>query len=126
MIRQLALSLLCGLLLTSCYFDNEEDLFQYVDQAGGGSCEVMTAEFTADIVPLLTAYCTRCHQDRRTDGNVNLEGYDRVIPYANDGSLLGSTKHEAGFAAMPPSGGLIPACDIQKLTVWIEAGAPNN
>ena len=125
MIRQLALSLLTGFLLTACYYDNEEDLFQYVDQAGG-DCEVMTAEFTADIVPILTAYCNRCHRDGRTDGNVNLEGYDRVSPYANDGSLLGATKHDASFAAMPPSGGLIPACDLQKLTVWIEAGAPNN
>lgn len=126
MIRKLALCLIGGLLLTSCYFDNEEDLFQYIDQAGGGNCEVMTAEYTADISPILTAYCTRCHRDGRTDGNVNLEGFDRVSPFANDGSLLGSTKHDAGFAAMPPSGGLIPACDIQKLTVWIEAGAPNN
>jgi hypothetical protein len=86
----------------------------------------MTAEFTSEIAPILTAYCNRCHQDSRTDGNVNLQGYDRVSPYANDGSLLGSTKHDVGFAAMPPSGGVIPACDIQKLTVWIEAGAQNN
>ncbi|WP_020567368.1 hypothetical protein [Neolewinella persica] len=125
MIRQLVLSLLSGLLLTACYYDNEEDLFQYVDQ-GSADCAVMTAEFTADIVPILTAYCNRCHRDGRTDGNVNLEGYDRVSPYANDGSLLGAAKHEAGYFAMPPSGGTIPACDLQKLTVWIEAGALNN
>ena len=125
MIRKLMLCLISGFLLTSCYFDNEEDLFQYVDQASG-DCEVMAAEYTADIVPILTAYCTRCHRDGRTDGNINLEGYDRVSPLANDGSLLGSAKHDAGFAAMPPSGGLIPACDIQKLTVWIQSGAPNN
>lgn len=127
MLRQIVLSLLTGLLLTACYYDNEEDLFQYVDQTGSGSsCEVMTAEFAADVTPILTAYCTRCHRDGRTDGNVNLEGYDRVSPYVNDGSLLGSAKHEAGFAAMPPSGGTIPACDIQKLSAWIEAGALNN
>lgn len=125
MIRILVLCLLGGFLLTACYYDNEEDLFQYVDQANV-DCEVMTAEYTADVVPILTAYCNRCHRDGRTDGNVNLEGYDEVSPYVNDGSLLGSTKHEAGFFVMPPSGGLIPACDIQKLTAWIEAGAPNN
>lgn len=125
MIRQLVLFILAGFLLTACYFDNEEDLFQYVDQAGG-DCVVMSAEFTADIVPILTAYCNRCHRDGRTDGNVNLERYDRVVPYASNGTLLGSAKHDAGFLAMPPSGGSIPACDLQKLSAWIEAGSPNN
>lgn len=85
-----------------------------------------SAAYTADVVPILTAYCTRCHRNGREDGGVNLEGYDRVDRYVADGSLLGSTRHAAGFAIMPPSGGMIPACDIEKLAVWIEAGAPNN
>ena len=82
--------------------------------------------YSTDIAPLLTSYCTRCHRVGRTDGNVNLEAYDRVLTYANNGTLLGSAGRQPGSSAMPPSGGSIPACDLQKLTAWVEAGAPNN
>lgn len=119
------LSTLFLFLLTACYYDNEEDLFQYVDQ-GSASCDATMVTYTTNIAPLLTAYCTRCHRVGRTDGNVNLEGYDRVLTYANNGSLLGTAGRQPGFSAMPPSGGSIPACDLQKLTAWVEAGAPNN
>ncbi|MBC6995378.1 hypothetical protein QWY85_00365 [Neolewinella lacunae] len=112
-------------LFTACYYDNEEDLFQYVAQ-DPASCEVTVVTYSADVGPLLTTYCTRCHRVGRTDGNVNLEGYSRVLPYVNNGALLGTAGRQPGFPAMPPSGGSIPACDLQKLTAWIEAGALNN
>ncbi|MFK7807941.1 MAG: hypothetical protein AB8F74_09105 [Saprospiraceae bacterium] len=107
----------------NCYYDNEEDLYQHVDQA---ECTATAATFTADIIPIMEAHCTRCHRNDRQDGNVNLEGYNNILPYVNDGSLYGTTNHESGYKVMPTSGVKIPFCEIEQLRLWIEAGALNN
>lgn len=114
---------LLAILLSACYYDNEEELFP---AQANVTCEATMATFVTDVSPILVTYCTRCHRVGRTDGGVNLEGYDQVLPFVNNGSLLGSVKHEGGFNAMPPSGGMIPGCDIQKISLWIDAGAANN
>ncbi len=112
-----------AVLWQGCYYDNEEELYQHVQDE---PCNVTTATYAADIAPILLAYCTRCHRNGREDGGVNLEGYDKVKPYVNDGSLFGTTNHDAGFSPMPPSTAKIPACDIEKMRLWIADGAPNN
>jgi len=109
--------------LNACYYDNQEDLFQYVQAV---ECNTVTANYTADLVPILVQHCFRCHRNGRTDGNVNLEGYNNVKTYADDGSLLGTTDHQAGFPIMPTSGIKIPACEIEVMRVWINEGALNN
>ena len=112
-----------GFLIQSCYYDNKENLYQYVQQE---DCTATTATFTADIAVILTTHCNRCHRNGREDGNVNLEGYNNVKPYVDNGSLYGTTNHEPGHNAMPTSGVKIPFCDIEKMRLWIEAGALNN
>lgn len=110
--------------MTSCYFDNTEDLYQYIQEVDCSS--VTTASYQVDILPLLTTHCYRCHRNDRQDGNVNLEGYQQLKPYLDNGALFGTTNHEAGWAVMPTSGVKIPACEIEKLRLWIEKGALNN
>ncbi|RME94840.1 MAG: hypothetical protein D6772_14025 [Bacteroidetes bacterium] len=110
--------------LTACYYDNEEELFQFVEEVDCSA--VVRATFSADIEPLLITHCIRCHRNGREDGNVNLEGYDRVKPYVQNGALIGTVNHEAGWPAMPPSGVKLPPCDIEKIRLWIADGAPNN
>ena len=118
------LLLFAGLwLLSSCYFDNEEDLFQNVQPE---ACDVVSATYSTDIFPLLENHCLRCHNNTRADGNVNLQGYNNLRPYAADGSLLGTTDHSPGYSVMPTSGVKIPICEIEQLRVWINAGFPNN
>lgn len=109
---------------TSCYFDNTEDLYQYIQEVDCSS--VTTASYQVDIAPLLTTHCYRCHRNDRQDGNVNLEGYEQLKPYLANGALFGTTNHETGWAVMPTSGAKIPACEIEKLRLWIEKGALNN
>lgn len=114
-----------GLLLVGCYYDNEEDLFIAIP-GSGGPCDSTAAMYSTTIAPIMTTYCTRCHRAGRTDGGVNVDGYSELLAHVNNGSLLGSIRHEAGFNPMPTSGSKIPACDIQKITAWIDGGAPNN
>ena len=119
----LALLFLCGILCRACYYDNEEDLYQFVQ---GETCTVTDATYAADIVPLLVAHCNRCHRNERQDGNVNLEGYSNVKPYVDNGSLFGTTNHEVGYSVMPTNGIKIPSCEIEKMRIWIENGALDN
>ena len=120
----LFLLFLAGILCRACYYDNEEDLYQFVQEA---DCTSTTdATFAVDVMPLLLTHCNRCHRDGRADGNVNLEGYNNVKPYVDDGSLFGTTNHEVGYSVMPTNGIKIPACEIEKMRIWIEKGALNN
>lgn len=112
-----------NIIFQSCYYDNQEDLYQFVQQQ---ECNSTTATFNTDIVPILTAHCNRCHRNGRQDGNVNLEGYNNVKPYADNGSLYGTTNHEANYPVMPTNGIKIPFCEIEKMRIWVENGAPND
>ncbi|RMF22345.1 MAG: hypothetical protein D6765_14385 [Bacteroidetes bacterium] len=109
------------LLLSGCYYDNKEDLYQFVDQ----SCEVAQATYAADVLPILELNCISCHNNGNPQGGVTLEGYDNCKQHVDNGSLLGSIEHASGYAPMPPGGRLAP-CDIQTIKTWIENGAPNN
>lgn len=111
-------------LLGGCYYDNEEDLYQYVQTADCSS--ITEGSYQTHIAPSIETNCLRCHNNTRMDGNVNLEGYENVVPYATDGSLFGAANHETGYAIMPPTGEKIPACDLEAMRLWVEAGAPNN
>lgn len=115
--------LLAGVLIAGCYYDNKEDLYQYVQQQ---ECNVTSAAYTADIVPLLKDHCYQCHRNERQDGNVNVEGYVNAKIYADNGSLYGTANHETGYSVMPTSGVKIPFCDLEKLRMWIENGALND
>ena len=110
-------------LLNSCYYDNKEDLYQYSQTE---PCVIASATFVSDIAPIMASECYSCHSNMDQQGNINLEGYDNVKKYVDDGSLLGSIEHTGGFSIMPPSGVKIPKCDIEKVQLWITDGALNN
>ncbi len=118
-----ALGFVFLLVNSSCYYDNKEDLYQYIIDE---ECTATEATFITDIVPIITDNCNRCHRNGREDGNVNLEGYNRVLPYAQNGQLLGTMDHAAGYSIMPPSGPKVSFCDIEKVKLWLDAGALDN
>ena len=109
--------------LSGCYYDSKEDLYQFIQAV---ECDVIEATYSADIVPILKTHCLRCHRNERQDGNVNLQGYTNAKQYADDGSLFGTTNHESGYSIMPTNGIKIPACQIEALRLWIDSGAPND
>ena len=109
--------------LGSCYYDNEEDLYQNITQQ---ECSILEARYAMDIVPILETHCIRCHRDGREDGNVNLQGYNKVKNYADNGSLYGSTNHDPAYAPMPTSAVKIPVCEIELIRMWVDNGALNN
>ena len=120
--------LLLSVAFSNCYYDNKEDLYQYnIIDNQSGACEITTVSYKNDIAPILNLQCNAaCHNANDRFGNVVLDEYNKVIPYVNNGKLMGTIKHEPGFIIMPTSGRKIPSCDIKKLDAWIIDGAKNN
>ena len=111
--------------MSSCYFDNRDDLYDVVIIPGEG-CEFGEISYAIDLIPTIDLFCNNaCHNTTDRQGNVILETYNNIQPYLNDGSFIGSIKYESEFNAMPP-GSQLNSCDISKLESWIAAGAPNN
>jgi hypothetical protein len=116
---------ICTLLIITCagcYYDKEEILYP-----APGACNTTNVTFGATINNLLTTYgCIGCHSGGVPSGNINLVGYSNVKSKITDGRLWGAINHLSGFSPMPQGGNKMNVCDINKIKVWIDAGAPNN
>jgi hypothetical protein len=104
---------------SSCYYDVEEELYQT-------TCNVDSVSFSKDVVPIITNYCISCHSQSLVLGGVNLSSYDNVIPYINNGSFIGSIKHQGGFSPMPQNQAKLTKCNISIIETWAANGAPDN
>lgn len=121
-----AVLLVClSLLLNSCYYDNEEDL--YPQQP----CDTTDYKYSTVIQPILSERCYQCHNNATAPsmGNgVSFEGHANLTQYLSFGEqfFLGAITHLPGYPQMPFGGAKIPDCEIQKIELWIAAGKPNN
>jgi hypothetical protein len=112
--------MLAGVVMISgCYYDNVTDLYP-------NGCNVIDVSYSDNIVPILDANCLSCHNGVSQQGGVILEGYEEVLPYVDNGKLLGSIRHDDGFEPMPLTGGKLSSCQIKKFESWIDAGALDN
>jgi len=82
--------------------------------------------FSADVQPILRASCFSCHGNGSSFGNVSCQTYDDVKGLANNGSLIGSISHAAGFTAMPINAPKLNDCNIDVVRTWVQEGAKNN
>jgi uncharacterized membrane protein len=91
-------------------------------------CDTTNVTFTTSIMPIITLKCKGCHSGTNPSGSIALTNYTQVKATVTSGTLMGSILHQAGYVAMPQPVGSdqLPDCDIQKLQIWIAAGAPNN
>lgn len=105
---------------SSCYYDVEEELYPSIE------CATLDMSYQSDILPILMADCYACHSASANFGNVTIEGYDALVRYANDGSLLGVIKHASGYSPMPKGGAKLLDCEIAKIETWINDGALDN
>lgn len=109
----LILSVLSGITLQQCYYDNRDDL--YPTQADS----VVT--FADDIEPFITGSCVStpsCHADGST--LPVLETYDQITA-----NIAAIERRAIKTKTMPPSG---PANqqELDGLQKWIDDGMPNN
>jgi len=113
--------LFSALSLQSCYYDNEEFLY-----GKGSACDTSNVRYSGQVRAILQSNCVGCHNINQANGMVRLDDHAAVKARAQDGSLLGTVRHNAPYVPMPPSGTKLSNCDIAILQAWINNGAPNN
>lgn len=114
--RLLELSFLAGFFLSSCYYDNEEELYPLE------SCDLTEVTFSQDIKPIIESNCAvpGCHVPGT--GRVDYTSFQGLQIVINDGRLK---QRAVVQRTMPPTGPL-NSCDISKIEVWLDNGALNN
>ncbi len=115
-----AAGIVCLVLVAGCEYDVEEEL------APEKTCDSEEVSYRDQIEPILSARCYQCHAAALNQGNVTLEGYDRLKILADNGRLLGAVQWQGGFSPMPQNEPMLPECDIDLIQAWVEDGAPNN
>jgi hypothetical protein len=107
------------IVLTSCYYDNEEVLY------GEEQCTTDSVTYLSTISPIISTNCLGCHYNGNTTG-VTLETYAQVKTQADNGNLVGVVTHSPGYPAMPKNNPKLSKCDIDAITKWVESGSVNN
>lgn len=120
-----------ALVVVSCSKSNESDMNQTTDNntgnTGNNTCDTANMTFATNIKPILQSNCYACHSNANyTVSGVKLEDYADVKPHADDGMLLGTITHAAGYPAMPQGGTKLSDCNINKIKSWIDHGAQDN
>lgn len=111
--------------LSSCFYDNEEEL--YPDgPISSASCDTTNVSYSQAVVPILDANCLNCHDEASATANIVLEGHENVLREVNSGRLIGSITHSPGFSPMPKNANQLPECEIATIQAWVSQGAENN
>src|SRR5258706_3947238 len=91
-------------------------------------------DFSKGVAPILTKYCTGCHNDTDREGKLSLQSYDALLKGGAKGGVITPGQIElsrlvrvltgAAKPQMPPEGEEAPkAAEIEVLKSWIATGA---
>jgi len=83
-----------------------------------------TAFYEQNIRPLFAAKCNACHSGPKASAGLRLDNANGWKGAISNGKMLMAVNHEAGAAAMPPSGGKLTGKELALLTEWAKRGAP--
>ena len=120
-LKQILLFTVMAIALNACYYDNVEELYP-----SPPDCDTVDVSYANDVWPIINDNCTVCHSGGAPSGNVSLENYADVVIAADNGSLLGTIKHEDGWSPMPKGGGKLSDCNIAIIETWVNDGTPDN
>jgi mono/diheme cytochrome c family protein len=115
-----------ALILSSCYYDNQEALNGNPNPA----CDTAAVKYSTHIVPILQNYCFVCHSAALVaeggGGGYNFEDFITIQTLALNGHLFGAVNHTPGYSPMPKYGNILSDCNISTFKLWINNGALNN
>src|SRR4051794_8728558 len=91
-------------------------------------------DFTRDVAPILTKYCTGCHNDTDREGKLSLQSYESLLKGGAKGGVVTAGQPELSRLirvltgevkpAMPPEGEEAPKpAEVEVLKNWIAGGA---
>lgn len=107
---------LAALIVGSCYYDNEEELYQNFPQ----DCDTQTLTYTIDIKSIVDVNCTVCHSP--SGGFLpHLNTYQAML--SNEFGVTDRINRPLGDASLMPPTGQMNSCNIEKINQWYLQGA---
>lgn len=108
-------------LALGCYYDNEEELYEFY--YASNPCDTSSSTFSGTIFPIIQGNCSisGCHVAGGSGPGL-LENYDQVKSIVDNGKL---ESRVLVLRNMPPSGPLTD-CQISLIERWLNNGAQNN
>lgn len=106
--------------LNSCYYDKSDLL--YPDTA----CDTTAVKYSTSVLPVLSSTCISCHGGSTPSAGISLDTYNGVKQQVDNGRLWGAVSHNPNYSPMPKNSTQLSTCNLNKIRIWIAAGAPNN
>jgi hypothetical protein len=117
--------------LCSCYNDKYDKLYP-ATPATTNTCDTTTIKYSTDIQPIINTYCAinGCHNasgDALT-GNRDYTIFATLQSEATTALIVDDINGVPGRGdnTMPLNLPSLSSCDINKITRWVNEGAPNN
>ena len=92
-----------------------------------------TVSFANDILPIIESRCVSCHGGRRIEEGLLLRTYDEIMAGSDNGPVIIPGDVEGSLLVelvtnqkMPKKGPKLTPPQVQLITDWVAAGAPNN
>jgi len=124
MIRIFNYLMILGLIIlgtTSCYYDNEEELYPQPIE-----CDTSNVTYSSSIAPIMSNSCNDCHGGVAPAAGIETDTYEGLKIIADDGRLRGVVNHESGYSPMPKDRPKLNDCDLTKIGIWLDNGALND
>jgi len=120
--------LLSSISIIACTNESKENITP--DNSGNG-CDTTNITYTNYVKSVMDVSCSTagCHDASTKSGDIDLSNYTAVKGIAlttehNTSLLLGVINHQNNFKAMPQNTTKLSDCTINKITAWVNAGAP--
>lgn len=109
-------------IISSCYYDNFEEL----NPGAGLTCDTTkSVTFATDILPIMTSNCgtnnAACHK-AGASGFYQLDNIAGIDAAIADGKFIQSIKHQSGASAMPKNSPKLDDCSIALIDKWLSTG----
>lgn len=124
--------MVAGLLLVlgSCYNDKYDKLYPTPTTT---SCDTTTIKYSTDVAPIITTYCAingGCHNaaGNSVTGGLDYTVFATLQAQATASLIIADINGTPtrGHNAMPLNLPPLSQCNINKITRWVNEGAPNN
>ncbi len=93
-----------------------------------------SVSLAGDVIPIFEQNCVQCHSGGAlASGGLSLTSYDTIIKGGNSGLAVvpgdAANSRLVNYVVagkMPQGGPHLPQAEVDLITAWVQAGAPNN
>lgn len=92
-----------------------------------------SVSFTNDVMPIIESRCVNCHGGQRIEEGLVMRSFDDIMAGSDNGPVIvpGDTVNSLlveliTAQKMPKKGPKLTPPQVQTITEWVAAGAPNN